>query len=495
MAKKEIYVVQEGMYWGEIQIASQDAVVQVFAQVAGFNWKEPYKVEEQYENRGSGFFINENGYFITNAHVVGEAKFVWIYMTALGRQPLYAEIVSISPNQDLALLRLKEVSLQTVRKHLNKVPYLELGDSDNLQSTESVLALGYPMGQHRLKSTTGIISGREQIFDRSLLQITAPLNPGNSGGPVLNAAGNVMGIIIAAMSRVNNIGYAIPINNLKIVLDELYVNKLLNKPFLGIGFMYTDDEKPRFFNNPIPSGLYINKVISGSLCDKAGIEIGDMLYEFNNFILDAYGETEVPWSFQKISIFELLERVKIGAEISLVIYRNGKRLEKKFPFVFEHIFKIREIYPGYDIIDYETLGGMVIMELALNHIPLFYEDVPELFKYQLPENRLESRLIITHILAGSYTHQLAVLGAGDIIQEVNGKKVGTLDELQKCIFQSLESDFFTIKTEQDAFVVFSLRKILDDETRLCQDFVYPMSQTIQQLYKIVDHHAENHKKD
>lgn len=494
MAKKEIYVVQEGMYWGEIQLASQDAVVQVFAQVAGFNWEEPYKVEEQYENRGSGFLINENGFFITNAHVIEEAKFIWVYIPSLGRQPLYAEIVGVSPSQDIALLRLKEESLRVVRKHLNKTPYLELGDSDYLQNTESVLALGYPMGQHRLKSTTGIVSGRELIFDRSFIQITTPINPGDSGGPVLNAQGKVMGIITAAMSHVQSIGYAIAINDLKIILDELYVTKLLHKPSLGAGFMCSDDEKARFLNNPVPSGLYVSKVVAGSLCDKAGIQVGDMLYEFDGLPLDAYGDTEVPWSSEKISIYELLARVKIGAEISLVLYRKGTRLEKKFSLVFEHIFKIRQIYPDHERVGYETLGGMVIMELALNHIPLFGEDSPELFAYQLPENRLESRLIITHILPGSYTHQLSMIGAGDIIQEVNGKKIGTLAELQKSIVQSVENDFLTIKTELGAFVVFSLRKLLDDEARLCQDFVYPMSHTVQQLYKVVENHDGNGKK-
>lgn len=494
MAKKEIYVVQEGMYWGEIQLASQDAVVQVFAQVAGFNWEEPYKIEEQYENRGSGFLIDENGYFVTNTHVVDEAKFIWVYIPSLGRQPLYAEIVGVSPSQDIALLRLKEESLRAVRKQLNKTPYLELGNSDDLQNTESVLALGYPMGQHRLKSVTGIVSGRELILDRSFLQITTPINPGNSGGPVLNAQGQVMGIITAAMTHVQSIGYAIAINDLRVILDELHVTKLLHKPSLGAAFICSDDEKAPFLNNPVPSGLYVSKVIAGSLFDKAGIQVGDMLYEFDGLPLDAYGDTEVPWSSEKISIYELLARVKIGAEIALVLYRNGTRLEKKFCLVYEHIFKIRQMYPNYEHIGYETLGGMVIMELALNHIPLFSEDSPELFAYQLPENRLESRLIITHILPGSYTHQLAMVGAGDIIQEVNGKKIGTLAELQKAIFQSVESDFFTIKTELGGFVVFSLRKLLDDEARLCQDFVYPMSNTIQQLYKIVDNRAENHKK-
>jgi serine protease Do len=492
MAKKEIYVVQEGMYWGDIQQASQDAVVQVFAQVAAFNWQEPYDVEGQYENRGSGFLIDEHGHIVTNMHVIDEAKFMWVYIPALGRKPLKVDIVGIAPSQDIALLRLTENSLNEVRKQLNSIPILEFGDSDYLQNTESVMALGYPMGQHRLKSTTGTVSGRELISDRSYLQITTAINPGNSGGPLLNARGQVMGIITAAMQHVNSIGYAIPSNDITIILDDLYAQKLLHKPFLGANFIHSDDKKAEYLHNPLPSGLYITKVVPGSLCDKAGIQAGDMIYEFNGLCLDAYGEAQVPWSFEKMSIFELLARTKIGSEIDLVLYRAGKRLEKKLTFVFESIFKIRQKYPGFEEIGYETIGGMVVMELALNHFPLFFDYSPELIKYELPENRLESRLMVTHILPGSYTHQLGMLRAGDILQDVNGSPVKTLAQLQKNLLQSIKDDLVAITTEQGAFVVLSLRTLLDDEVRLSQDFSYPLSHTVQQLYKALENDKTHH---
>src|ERR1700722_1786666 len=159
MTKKEVYLIEQATHWGQIESLAQHAVVQISAQIGGFNWLEPYKIGKQYEGRGSGFFINADGYCVTNLHVIEDAKTVWVYLPALGREPLYADIVSICPEQDIALLKLTDASLKAVRAQLNGIPHLVLGDSDALQRTQGVLALGYPLGQYRLKSTTGVISG------------------------------------------------------------------------------------------------------------------------------------------------------------------------------------------------------------------------------------------------------------------------------------------------------------------------------------------------
>src|SRR5438128_2166755 len=92
--------------WTRMQDVIQNAVVQVFAQVGRFNWVEPYKIEEQGENRGSGFIINEDGYIITNAHVIDEAKRIWVHIPVLGRQTVHVEIIGFCPDRDLALLRI-----------------------------------------------------------------------------------------------------------------------------------------------------------------------------------------------------------------------------------------------------------------------------------------------------------------------------------------------------------------------------------------------------
>lgn len=211
MADEKVLLVNEGAYWTQVQEIVQNAVVQVFAQINRFNWLEPYQSGEQAENRGSGFFIDDQGHIITTSHVILEAKHVWIQVPILGQQLLHADIISICPEQDIALLKLHENDAKNIRTILTSIPYLTLGNSDTVRRTDSVLVLGYPLGQYRLKSATGVVSGREFIQGHSLLQITAPVNPGNSGGPLLNVQGQVIGITIAMVSNVYNIGYAIPI--------------------------------------------------------------------------------------------------------------------------------------------------------------------------------------------------------------------------------------------------------------------------------------------
>jgi len=494
MANKEILLMQEGMVWGEIQDFAQNAVVQIFAQVGKFNWTEPYKIEDQYEGRGSGFLINEEGFLITNTHVVNEAKLVWVHIPALGREPLYTDVVSICPDVDIALLRLQEGSMQKIRALLGAIPYLTLGDSDQLYRAESVLTLGYPLGQYRLKSSTGVVSGRELLDGHALIQITAPINPGNSGGPLLNLRGQVIAIAIASVPLASNIGYAIPINDLKIIIDNLYTQNLIQKPQLGIQLMFASDEKATYLNNPIPAGLYVTNVFKGSLADKIGLQAGDMIYECNGVRLDPYGDAVVEWSSNKVSFFELMSRIKIGEKASLVIYREGKRLPLEFMYDVVQIFNIRSMYPDYESVEYETIAGLVIMELSSNHLPDLIEGAPELIKYQLAQNRLNSVLVISHMLPGSYAHRLRMLRIGDIITEINGKKVKTLHDMRRVIKQSSTTGLLTLKTELSAFVVFSLAKILEGESRLCKGFAYPLSKMVQTLYRTVEKNAEYKKK-
>src|SRR5262249_26829670 len=157
---------------------------------------------------------------------------------------------------DIALLRVKPAGLELIRSVLGGVPYMTFGDSDSIRRSDEVLALGYPLGQQSLKSTTGVISGHEQ----HMIQISAAINPGSSGGPLLNEAGEVIGINAAGITEAQNVGYAIPVNDLKIVLPDLYKTKLLRKPFLGILYNNASEALTEYLGNPQPGGCYIVEV-------------------------------------------------------------------------------------------------------------------------------------------------------------------------------------------------------------------------------------------
>ncbi len=483
MANPQMLLHDSGDGWLPLQDAVQNSVVQVIAQVAKFNWLEPFKVYEVGENRGSGFFIDKEGHIITNAHVIDEATKVWVHLPSLGRRSIFVDIISICPDRDLALLRVQKDELEFLRDSMREIQPLTFGDSDLIQRTERVLVLGYPLGQQRLKSSTGVISGRESGDGRSLIQITAPVNPGNSGGPLLNARGEVIGIAISMVFLAQNIGYAIPINELKIVLDDLYGKKFVRRESLGARFNFATDEMAELLGNPLPAGFYVNKVFKRSLMERAGVQEGDMIYEFNGYRLDGFGDTTAPWSYEKIAVHDLVARLKIGDPVHLVIYRKGSRIDIHFSFEESAPYPVRYMYPGYEKVEYEVIGGMVVMQLADNHLLPLLAMVPYLIRYARTENKLDPVLVITHIIPGSVAQQIRNLVPGFILQEVNGKKVGTIEQFRDAVISGAHSPYLTIKTNDCVFSVLPLAQALADEAQLSKDFAYPISPLVQELIK------------
>jgi serine protease Do len=479
--KQPILIVQGDDNWLHVENAAQNTVVQIFAQVGKFNWTEPYKVEAQYESRGTGFFINDQGYLVTNAHVINEAKTVWINIPALGRETVRVEVVGFCPDRDLALLRITPQDLERVRAILGKVPFLMLGESDTVQRTHKVLVLGYPLGQHSMKSTTGVISGREAIDSISYLQITAPINPGSSGGPLISTEGAVIGIAVAVDAEAYNVGYAIPINELKTILNELVENKLTRKAILGGQFHNTTDDHARFLGNPTPAGLYVHKVFKNSLFEKAGVIPGDMIYELAGCALDSHGEVIVPWSVEKIALFDLISRLVVGQMVNMVFYRAGVKKEVLFKFEQMPLYPIRTKYPDYEDVDREVIGGMVIMELTHNHIPYLAEISPDLLNYRKIENMYEPVIVISHILPSSYAQQLRCFVPGDIIDTINGIPVTTVAALRQVVLELAKTPFLSVKTKGQVLGVFPLKEMLADEKRLAHDFVYSLSPFVAQL--------------
>lgn len=475
--------------WVDVQNFVSPALVQVIGHVARFNWLTPYSIYEQGETRGTGFFIDDEGSIVTNAHVVDEATVVWIYSDVLGSQALFADIISVCPERDLALLRLRSTDYELLCKTIGKTTYLALGDSDQMQSAESVLVLGYPLGQQGIKSTTGVVSGREYLLGRAFLQITAPVNPGSSGGPLINDKGQVVGIATAAVLEAQNVGYAIPINELKMMLPVMMQHFFVRQGSLGARFNHLTDVGARFLNNPLPAGLYINTVLKGSFFEHVGVQVGDMLYAFNGFRLDAFGDAVVAWSSGKVDIQHLIARLNEGDPLELELYRDGKPIKIATSFEIMPVYPVRFLYPAYEAIEYEVIGGIVIVPLSLNTIEILLSDVPSLFAYTQEENRMQPLLIVTAVLPGSLAQLTYSVTVGCIIKQINGEPVGTIAQLRTALHASIKTDFVTMLMVNNAFVVMSLREILADENRLSTDFVYPISATIKALMRQVENRA------
>lgn len=480
-------VISMGQLWRPIQERIRDTVVQIFTQISVIDLMQPYKTPSQATAYGSGFFINEQGDFITNAHVVEQAKAVWIQIPSLGKSIIDAEVISISPQRDLALLRVKSEGLNLIRQELGGIPYLPLGDSDLVRRSDEVLAIGYPLGQQSLKSTTGVISGRE----KHLIQMSAPINPGSSGGPLLNIKGEVVGINSAGIVEAQNVGYAIQINDLKRILPDMYKIKVLRKPFLGVLFNNGSAALTEFLQNPQPGGCYVVEIVKGSTFDRAGVQRADMIYEINGYRVDVFGEMSVPWSEDKISITDYPSRLMVGEEINLIIYRHGERKEFSVKFSPSERPAIHRIYPGYEDIDYEVFGGMVVMELTVNHIRMLGDHASGLTKYSEIQHQSEPILLITHIFPDSQLFRSRTISLGTTLNEVNGISVKTLTDYRKALRQRATNKFLTLLASDNVtrasdyvFVVLEMEKVLEEEPKLARDYKYPLSETAKEILRV-----------
>jgi len=469
--------------WRPVQDAAKDTVVQIFSNVSEFDFKQPYKTPRQYTNYGSGFFINDEGDLITNFHVIDQAKSIWIQIPSLGKRIIDVDVVGVSPERDIALLRVSEEGAAIIKKELGEIPNLTFGNSDYIRRSDEVLALGYPLGQQSLKSTTGVISGREG----NLIQMSAAVNPGNSGGPLLNVSGEVVGINTAAIVNAQNVGYIIPINDLRVILPDLYRVKLLRKPFLGVLFNNATEGLTEFLGNPEPGGCYVVEVIENSTLKKAGVERGDMIYEINGHKIDVYGDMSVVWSEDKISIVDYVSRLSVGQDVNLVVYRNGKRKDITVKFSQAELPSIHKVYPGFESIDYEVFGGMVVMSLTLNHVQHFSKVASGLLRFAEMKNQSGPALVVTHIFPNSQLYRTRTLMVGSTLNEVNGIKVRTLDDFREAVKSVKDNKMSILASDQvsrasdNIFVVLHFDKVLQEEVRLSRDYRYPLSSISKEL--------------
>lgn len=496
--------------WSTVRQRIRDSVVQVFSHVAEFNWIEPYRAPNQGQCRGTAFFIDtapfdfsigSDGYLITNAHVVDQAKAVFIQIPSQGKRQFAVDVIGVSIERDLALLRLRSTELSVAQHLLAVIEQLKLANSDLVCGSQEIMTLGYPLGQQSLKGTTGIVSGRERIGGQYMIQISAPINPGNSGGPSINRCGDVVGVNTSGIRDAQNVNYIIPSNEVVLFLKQLSQTMreqergvssavsaagvsdviCLRKGTLGLIYGTASDELTSFLGNPLPGGLYITDVCPDSLVSKAGLRPGDMIYEMNGHRLDVFGEMSVEWSEDKVGVVDFISRLMYGDPISIKYYRAGTPHDVVISFGLAKLPAIRRMYPGYEAIDYEVLGGMVIMPLSLNLLQIMAPVVPELAWYLDVRHSIDPALIITHIIPDSVVMRSRVLSAGSVIVEVNGKAVGTLEELRAALHESLTSGILTIKTKENVFAVFPFGQLLSEEDKLARNFCYEITPAVRAL--------------
>jgi serine protease Do len=263
--------------------------------------------------QGSGFIVSSDGYIVTNNHVTDGADRMKVTL-ADGRE-FEAELVGADPQTEIALIKVDA----------NELPTVKLGDSDVLRVGEWVLAIGSPFGlSHSV--TSGIVSARERgnvgIVDYAdFIQTDAAINPGNSGGPLLNMKGDVVGMNTAIVSRgggSNGIGFAIPVNMVKSVVDQLRDHGSVTRGFLGVGIQELTPELSQWFGLKDKRGVLIAQVSPDSPAEKAGIQRDDVIVEMDGKSVSEMG-----------TFRSHIATKKPGTSVELGILRNGERITKE----------------------------------------------------------------------------------------------------------------------------------------------------------------------
>lgn len=265
------------------------------------------------EGMGSGFIINEEGYILTNYHVISSAK--EISVTLSDKSEVSATVVNYDSEKDIAMLKLKEGT---------KVPAIaELGDSDEVYPGAEVIAIGTPLSKNFAQTLTkGVISGSNRTIESetgtsvNLIQTDAAINPGNSGGPLVNAKGQVIGINsmklgtqVLGETTIEGIGFAIPINEVKNKIEAL------SKPILNLGIQIRELDSATAKKYDLVEGIYVSSVDEFSPAEKGGFRIGDIIIKCDGKSVKTFK-----------ALKEIKESKKAGDTMDIEVVRNNKNV-------------------------------------------------------------------------------------------------------------------------------------------------------------------------
>ncbi len=279
------------------------------------------------EGQGSGFVIDKEGHILTNYHVIADARQVEV--TLHNRKKYKATVVGTDPPHDLAVILIKAPEL---------VPAV-LGDSRNLQVGQKVYAIGNPFGLAGTM-TRGIVSSIRPVSEpngariEDAIQTDAAINPGNSGGPLMNWHGEVIGINTMILSNSNQsagIGFAIPINTAKAVLNDLMTLGRVRRPALGVRTIPIGPELADELGLPVDYGLLIVQVTPGGSADLAGLRGGTDRAYLGNMPIMIGGDLIVAIDDEKVQdeqdLAQMMDKHRAGDTVKLTVYRNKKKLE------------------------------------------------------------------------------------------------------------------------------------------------------------------------
>ncbi len=368
---------------------------------------------------GSGFIIDREGYIVTNNHVIDGADQIKVRLA--NEKEFDAEVIGRDPNTDLALIRIAPSK---------DLVALETGDSERIEVGEWVVAIGSPFGLEQTV-TAGIVSAKGRVIGAGpyddFIQTDASINPGNSGGPLLDMKGRVVGINTAIIASGQGIGFAIPINMATGIIQQLKSSGEVTRGWLGVGIQDLTDELKEYYGVDADSGVLISQVYEGDPADKGGIRVGDVVIEVDGTKVDSSRELSA-----------MIAGLPVGKKTAITVVRDGREKNLKVT-----------LGKRDDDVARADAGGRNDGRLGLD-LRTLDPETAQRFGYDADE----SGVLVVDVASGSKAAE-AEVRQGDLIIEVNRKKVDSVEAFQKAVsrIQKGEEIQLLMKRPRSGFVV------------------------------------------
>ena len=411
------------------------AVVNIFTEEAPRQMKNPFRdfmgdrlfekfFDDFYQQResgrrslGSGVIIDPKGYILTNEHVVARA--VRVKVTLIDNREFEGKVVGADIKSDLAVIKIDPD---------HPLPYVKMGRSDDLMIGETVVAIGNPFGlKHTV--TTGIISAldrtihasKRQVFN-GFIQVDASINPGNSGGPLLNINGSLIGINTAIFKEAQGIGFAIPIDNARRIVDDLLRYGTVRRGWLGVSVQDLTPKVARHFGLDHVHGVLVTNVFRKSPAKRAGLQPGDILLS-----IDGHEIADKPDYFRQVASYTVDDRFQLG------YLHEGRRRR-----VSVHISPVSPDAAG---------------EMAKQWLGVSVRDIN--WKHAKRYNIMaRNGVVVTKVRRSGPSREVGIL-PGDVIRQMNESKIRNMGEFNKAILEAgkLNSVLLLVQRGRNSYYV------------------------------------------
>lgn len=482
-----LFIVNKMSIWQDLSERWKNSIVHLFFTKSVYDYDKPFLSPQEKKTNATGFIVDiQNGIIITNEHVVRDANSIFGRTFFGGQQNFAITVHSVCREKDIALCKFTKESLQDIKSIFgDDMINLNMQFSTNYfpKYNEKVMSLGYPINEDEVKFTVGAISGfnirninlqKELVEDSGsrspiYFQTTAALNPGNSGGPIINNQGHVIGVTNSGIIGSQLIGYAINSKTVLAIYPTMLKETIVCVPTLGIGWLKPTEFllKEKVGEDSDKFGIYIRKIFDDSCLTL--VHCGDIITDFQYIdsdgntiigIFDPFGDIFMYSngdliSDRRLNLSEFVDCIPIDSNLRCTLYRNKKKQEYVFPYSFIPSDRVTHLYPTLIPMQYCIFAGLCLMNLSCDHLS--------------ESKRIYDKcVIVTHIFPETLADQVANFELKCKVVKINGIDIHTINDVIKV--RNQKPLIITIETSENACFMISQAKRIEEDINIAKKY-------------------------